>query len=553
MLKKDSRAFKIFLLCTIFVIGLSAIKILPLASGYLQLPRLSPIDPNDGISLLHFPQIFLNGMQGTNNYDVNNNRLTSSMELWHEYTNYIGIIPILLLLIGFIVFIKDREKIIYLILTIIFALLVMGPQSPVNIYSVLHLLPIFSSQRNVTRWIIVLSFLVAIIAGFALTKIENMKVTFNKKSGSLKYLAIILCIFVAIDMYAVNSPVLKQAFTASPPTYEKSPNFVQTSNEFDFAWNFNILKSMESNTGMLQQGVETYCKNDAITQNSIQPAYYITEYNRIPPNANQRPVLFYNNNSIFVAWLIGQELQERLSTPWYLNGNPVSIYALVPDPNNQYPVTTVDGSNAKLVVFSKNIVGIDAIGNGLKMSLKVANSSYKNTFNKEGKITSQYNSTLIYFDGIYVIINETLVDNQQDINVTIYEDNQDITKQLNPDYKGESYLLNNNGNATMTYFSPNKLDISVTASADDTLIINQNYFTGWRAKIDGRNVPVFSSRGLIAINMSSGTHTVEICFIPVGFTTGLCISIISLIALIYIFNNKKLKERIEKIIWQKTK
>lgn len=49
------------------------------------------------------------------------------------------------------------------------------------------------------------------------------------------------------------------------------------------------------------------------------------------------------------------------------------------------------------------------------------------------------------------------------------------------EYKGEYFLKGGNGRIKKILFSPNKLVFKVNLSSEDTLIINQNYFSGWHS------------------------------------------------------------------------
>ncbi len=76
-----------------------------------------------------------------------------------------------------------------------------------------------------------------------------------------------------------------------------------------------------------------------------------------------------------------------------------------------------------------------------------------------------------------------------------------------------------------SYFSPNKIVVEFSTDSQKTLVINQNYYTGWKAK----NKEVFSYNGLIAAKVSSGEKKVEFYYLPNSFLIGLLITSASLL------------------------
>ena len=51
----------------------------------------------------------------------------------------------------------------------------------------------------------------------------------------------------------------------------------------------------------------------------------------------------------------------------------------------------------------------------------------------------------------------------------------------NPDYSGEVFLQNNNGNARLARMTPMAIDVEIEAVSEDIVVVNQNYHPGWKA------------------------------------------------------------------------
>jgi uncharacterized membrane protein YfhO len=297
---------------------------------------------------------------------------------------------------------------------------------------------------------------------------------------------------------------------------------------------------------MLQYNVESYCKTEALQNKSIQPEYNVIEYEYIKSNGNHRPVLFFNNNQIQIVWLIGAEIDERLNEKWYMQGQETKTVPFVYDAENKIQTFGYDATH-KILILSENVRALKITGDEVDISLQKADSSYKNKFEKRGRIFKQANTTILFFEGAYLQIDKVLVDEEKDVSVTVFENNIDITRKPNPAYKGEAYFKNS-GIAKITKFSPNSIMVETENDESDVLLINQNYFSGWRAKIDGKSASVKSDRGLISVDIPGGSHSVEIYFRPGGFVLGMIISIATLILLTLLFVHKKTSKGIRKVL-----
>jgi len=88
---------------------------------------------------------------------------------------------------------------------------------------------------------------------------------------------------------------------------------------------------------------------------------------------------------------------------------------------------------------------------------------------------------------------------------------------------------------------------NVVVSSDDLyLFFSIPYDAGWSVSIDGKvaeTIRIFDS--LMAVEISSGSHTVDLQYIPPGFNTGVFISVLCLIVMIAIAIWRKRKPRLD--------
>lgn len=69
--------------------------------------------------------------------------------------------------------------------------------------------------------------------------------------------------------------------------------------------------------------------------------------------------------------------------------------------------------------------------------------------------------------------------------------------------------------ARVTAYEPDRVALEVDAPAAGVLVVNEAWYPGWRAEVDGRETEVWRANGLVrAIEVPSGLHQVELRFEP---------------------------------------
>jgi uncharacterized membrane protein YfhO len=81
-----------------------------------------------------------------------------------------------------------------------------------------------------------------------------------------------------------------------------------------------------------------------------------------------------------------------------------------------------------------------------------------------------------------------------------------------------NYTLNMDGSSELTYNS----------DQETTLVLNENYYPGWVAQIEGNSIVASELNGLKTFRVPAGEHDVRISYQPRSFRTGLIISLASL-------------------------
>lgn len=111
----------------------------------------------------------------------------------------------------------------------------------------------------------------------------------------------------------------------------------------------------------------------------------------------------------------------------------------------------------------------------------------------------------------------------------------DVRTVNDPGYRGEAYLANNKGNISIVSFSPNKVIIDVNVYERDNLVLNQNYYTGWRVIDNGRRRNVRPYKGLISMPVTAGYHRIKFYYLPISFLIGTWLSISFILILLFYY------------------
>jgi hypothetical protein len=101
-----------------------------------------------------------------------------------------------------------------------------------------------------------------------------------------------------------------------------------------------------------------------------------------------------------------------------------------------------------------------------------------------------------------------------------------------PNYSGEYYLVGP-GHVSQIEWTPNQLRYHVSVTAPTQLVVNQNYYPGWRLE---RGVGDITSRnGLLAVRIPAGSQDITLRFLPTHLGVTLTLTLLGLIATIVVW------------------
>jgi hypothetical protein len=112
-------------------------------------------------------------------------------------------------------------------------------------------------------------------------------------------------------------------------------------------------------------------------------------------------------------------------------------------------------------------------------------------------------------------------------------------------YRGEVHLVGSRGEVSTERWSPNELVFRVHAQAEGRMVVNQNYYRGWRTA-DGR--PVVSEGGLISVSVGPQDREVELKYSRTSFTLGAAISAVSWSVLLPAAISSRVRRRYARLV-----
>ncbi|MEW5956862.1 MAG: hypothetical protein AB1801_03995 [Chloroflexota bacterium] len=150
------------------------------------------------------------------------NGVTGGMD---ENGMYIGLIPFVLFLSG--IGLYDKRRMFLFLSFLIFLWISLGNRPRAELWSLLHLLPVYNSMRLAQRFRIVLMLCLAILAGFGFQTLRRYTFRLVPNKSLTRFLTSAVLGVVLIDLLVVSSPVFRNAFSVPPVAITKSEEFHQ--------------------------------------------------------------------------------------------------------------------------------------------------------------------------------------------------------------------------------------------------------------------------------------------------------------------------------------
>ncbi len=504
-----------FLIFLLLSFGLAMIQLLPTIELYLQSVRtrmswsesvIGSLSPDSLLTLLS-PGFF----GGVTGIDPISYWKTSAFFLFWETAIFIGILPLIILAIGFAGLYRNKHFVFFFLLGIFGLAMAMGKNLP--FYLLLFKLPGFSQFRIPGRFSFIFSFGFILASGISLNYLESkkrpdsgipkngilpgvllsvimilalisaaifIKVPGNHKSASLQSLvqalvSILLSWFLIILLYklkaklAVNSAIIFFVF------FEL----------FFFAHRFSLGPMSEIQT-YPPRGIFTRLKS----QSNLEP-FRLYFRNRPASGEENRMILPENLGNVYQIDTINGYNQLMLSRFYYFFSEVDKIKALRLL-NTKYTVS-VSGRSIK-----KSLVPGSCSRFGLRSQI---------TWVKDGRQALQHVKKKSFDPDIQAIVEGS---------PTLKMD-----KSIPPSSLGSIKILSR---------LPHCIALNIQTSSNSLLFASEIWYPGWKARLDNQEFPILRTNYLFrGIEIPAGNHHLTLTYTSVPFQWGKWISLFFLI------------------------
>ena len=441
-----------------------------------------------------------------------------------------------------------------------------------------------------------------IIGTFILLLIYSLYLYYRKN----KNLNIFIIILVVIEMF-INSLLVvvnikyfsRNEYVDFVNNYSEIINFIKKDDSsfyrLESETNYSTNDPMLLNYNGISHFSSTYeSKNNKLLGDylGIFNRFYITNYLGSTPVTNslfnikyvlsKRKLPYYqllkteNNINLY-------KNNNYLPFMFMVDGNVLDMKLNKLEPFNNQNLILNTMTNTNKNVFENNNFNITL--NNVKQNEKVTKyKEYKKVnLNRDASITFDIN---VEYDGLLyayissdynkkvdILLNgESIIDTEEEnsyrynilelgnykkgdkvsLEIILLEDDLKITDYVfstfnETEFKEKINLLNSNDSFKMEEFKTNYIKGKINVSDSNQILYTSiPVDNGWNIYIDGRKVEYdVIMDTFIGLTLDSGEHTIEFEYIPRGFTSGMCVSMLSIALLGYAIYSERKKELIK--------
>ena len=457
-----------------------------------------------------------------------------------EYASYIGILPLVLILL--VIYFKGSSRYIqfFLLLAIISGLLALGKYFP-PYWLLYKAAPGFDMFRVPARFIFLFTFAASILAGFGFNYLRG-GLTQQQKSDIWKIVKVLALLTVFISVVAIFT-----AISVSP-----------------------VWKSMIVLTLFLLISIAII----ALRLKSNRPTKYF----------NTVAVVFVVANLWFchMSFIDVKHASEIYSAPPYVeylqeNSTGYRVY----DPENIIPknhlmvngITEINGYDASVLNYYSEFIGGGSGQIGRMPTAVPAGVGISNLGSKLGLLNVKYvlsskplddnDFTLVYYDGsVYIyeylkVLPKAFIIHKAEV---ITSEDDILTRLNDKDFNPKEYVIledgsgnvaiNNNGDfeeETIDRYSSSEIIVNTGSEHPGFLVISEVWYPSWKVYVDGKLSQVLKTDyTLMSVHLGSGNHIVQFVYDDQLFEIGIAISsataiLLATIASIYVIRRRRAK------------
>lgn len=123
--------------------------------------------------------------------------------------------------------------------------------------------------------------------------------------------------------------------------------------------------------------------------------------------------------------------------------------------------------------------------------------------------------------------------NKEEVLSKIYDENFNLRNTLIIE-TDPNMLIESDGEVELVSYLPQKIMFNTKSEGNSLLFLSDNYYPGWKAKIDGKDSKVLiANYSFRAVEVPKGKHSVEFYYYPEKFLVGLKIALVGFMGLLF--------------------
>jgi len=455
-----------------------------------------------------------------------------------ESSIYIGILPLLLVIISMNKIRKDKRLLLISLLGLFALVFALGRYTP--LYNLFHLLPGFNMFRVPTRMLFFFVFFASLFSAYGIQYLIEV-ISHNRKKLWRLNMKLWPVLFISLIIIAVLFSQKQNIISYGERLLDnlyynvfKDTPFVQ---QYDFSYYLNKIPI-----------VYKIIVQSMIYLSVVMLAIVLTFSKKIRNTLSSNTMRIILTIIVVVdLFIIASPLIQSVDKEQYFAKTPV-VEFLEKD-NDYYRVIDFAGAVPKHLAEKYNIDIID-LNSANFVGLADVNSMFENVKDNPQKLITMDN-TLDMFNVKYIVTDTKLDIPEQKQSFRkgfgikdhpvykwgIRNSRSDIYVYERSSYTPRATIIYDNSlaskKAEIIEKNPNYVVVYAQLEQPGNLVLSEAYYPDWIAKVNGKTAEITKANGWQrSVKLDKGTNTVEFFYKAKWFKQGAIISIISLIVLI---------------------
>ena len=484
-----------------------------------------------------------------------------------ELALYVGVLPFVLAVVS--LFLKpNRYTVVFFSLGAICLLLALGDATP--LFKILHSFPIYGGLRAPARFVLIVDFALAVLAGFGATNLYRTEKLYNRRRILFFAVLILLLVFIFFASDSGLGRYVRESLKERSPSLEASlPPSPVPASRIERDWPNSVFLPLVARTAGMPSLIEfAGGALSALWRDKYRFASYLfllvsavtlfLGYKKratvwIPALSIALVVvdlfLFTKRVNAYLVFdsPVPGETHERIVEFLRTTGGSNRVYNISGHPSNSLlplQISSLDGYSPlqlkrhrdyeaalKSSRFDTSLLSLGSVRyvvDYVGRFRQVAERENCPVAYETGTVKVYENNAALPRD---FIVFAATIENGNDPLELLRQTVLDPTKVAVLEKEFDVSRLSGSGEATVDIadYAPTKVTIRASLNSNGFLVLNDTYYPGWEVFVDGTKSEVYRANYLFrAVFLPPGNHTVKFVYRPVFLRLGIIVSLLTL-------------------------